>query len=84
MTFEDLVLLVSRCGEFTRIFFIGDSVNQNDIGNRSGFARLYKCFDDPDSQAHGVHVFELRKPEDILRSGFVRWSLAKLGVINRI
>ena len=84
MTFEDLVLLLSRCGEFTRIFFIGDSKNQNDIGNRSGFERLYRYFDDQESKDNGVHAFKLRNKEDLVRSGFIRWALGKVGVIEKI
>ncbi len=82
MTWDDLLLLMSRCGEFTRIFLIGDSVNQNDIGPKAGFHRMFATFDDEDSRAHGIHTFELRETNDIVRSGFLRYVMVKTGVIK--
>lgn len=82
MTWDDLLLLLSRCGEFTRIFFIGDSVNQNDIGSKAGFRHMVTTFDDPDSRAHGIFAFELRETADIVRSGFLRYVMGKTGVIK--
>ncbi len=82
MTWDDLLLLISRCGEFTRIFFIGDSVNQNDIGSKAGFARMFHVFDDIDSKENGVYAFELRETTDIVRSSFLRYVMRKTGVIK--
>lgn len=82
MSWEDLMLLVSRCGEFTRLFIIGDSLNQNDIGSKSGFRRMYQTFDDLDSKDHGIYAFELRETADIVRSAFLRYVMTKTGVIR--
>ena len=82
MSWDDLLLLLSRCGEFTRIFFIGDSINQNDLGSKSGFRRMFNTFDDLDSKEHGIYAFELRDTADIVRSRFLRYVMAKTGVIK--
>lgn len=81
MSYEDLVLLMSRCGEFTRLFVIGDSVNQNDIGSKSGFARMYNIFDDEESRSQGVFCFKLQERADIVRSKFVQFIMQKLKMI---
>ncbi len=72
LTYDDILLLLSRCGEFTKIFFIGDSLNQNDIGTRSGFSTIFKLFSDQESKSNGIFTYELKEQSDILRSGFVR------------
>lgn len=82
MTWDDLLLLLSRCGEFTRIFFIGDSLNQNDVGSKAGFRHMFNTFDDMDSKENGIWTFELREATDIVRSRFLRYVMAKTGVIK--
>lgn len=82
MTYDDILLLLSRCGEFTKIFFIGDSLNQNDIGTRSGFSTIFRLFSDTDSKDNGVFTYELKEQSDILRSGFVRFVMKKLGKVK--
>lgn len=84
MTWDDLLLLLSRCGEFTRVFFIGDSVNQNDIGSKAGFRHMFNTFDDMDSKEHGIWTFELKESTDIVRSKFLRYVMYKTGVIKRL
>jgi predicted ribonuclease YlaK len=82
MTWDDLFLILTRCGEFTRIFFIGDSVNQNDIGAKSGFRKMFDLFDDEESKDFGIHCFELREYSDIVRSGLLRFVMEKTGLIK--
>jgi len=83
MSFDDLLLILSRCGPYTKIFVIGDSANQNDIGNQSGFRKMFETFDDLESKENGVFAFELRDSKDIIRSGFVRFLMEKTGIIKR-
>jgi phosphate starvation-inducible PhoH-like protein len=80
LSWEDLLLIVSRAGEFTRVFFIGDNY-QRDIKN-SGFERFFKTFDDMDSKEHGIYTFELKDRSDILRSGFLRYVMEKVGTLK--
>jgi phosphate starvation-inducible PhoH-like protein len=82
MTWDDLFLILTRCGEFTRIFFIGDSVNQNDIGAKSGFRKMFDLFNDEESRNFGIHCFELREYSDIVRSGLLRFVMEKTGLIK--
>lgn len=83
MSWEDLLLLLTRCGPFTRVFLVGDTINQlYAMKGESGFARLCRAFDDEESRENGVAVFELKEPSDIVRSGFVRFALKKAGVIR--
>jgi predicted ribonuclease YlaK len=82
MTWDDLFLVLTRCGEFTKIFFIGDSVNQNDIGAKSGFRKMFDLFNDEESSNFGIHCFELREYSDIVRSGLLRFVMEKAGLIK--
>lgn len=78
MTKEDLFLILSRVGEYSKVFVIGDTF-QNDIGGRSGFADMIKCFNDAESVENGVHVLEFKEESDILRSKFLRFIMKKIG-----
>jgi len=80
LTWEDLLLIISRAGEFTRIFFVGDNF-QKDIRN-SGFSKFFKTFDDEDSKNHGIFTFELKDKADIVRSGFLRYVMEKVGTLQ--
>lgn len=80
LSWEDLLLIVSRAGEFTRVFFVGDNYQQ-DIKN-SGFEKFFKTFDDEDSKKHGIYTFELKDRSDILRSGFLRYVMEKVGTLK--
>ena len=80
LSWEDLLLLVSRAGEFTRIFFVGDNF-QKDIRN-SGFRKFFDTFDDIDSKEHGIYTFELKDKSDIVRSGFLRYVMEKVGTLK--
>jgi predicted ribonuclease YlaK len=82
LTYDDFILLLTRCGEFTKIFFIGDSANQSDIGNKTGFRKMFDKFNDDLSKENGVYCFELNQKTDIVRSGFVRYILEHLGIIK--
>lgn len=82
LTYDDILLIMSRCGKFTKIFFIGDSENQNDIGSKSGFKKIFDQFSDMESKENGIFTFELKEEKDIVRSDFVRFILKKVGKIK--
>jgi len=82
MSYDDLFLLMTRCGPFTKIFIIGDTLNQNDIGNKAGMARMFKYFDDEESKKNGVYAFEMKEASDVVRSGFVRFVMVKTGLLK--
>lgn len=80
LSWEDFLLIASRAGEFTRLFFIGDSF-QSDIRN-SGFNKFFDKFDDLDSKEHGIFGFKLQDKDDVVRSGFLRYLMEKVGIIK--
>lgn len=78
LTKDDIILLISRVGEFSKIFFVGDSHNQNDIGAKSGFRAMFDLFNDEESRQNGVFCFEMNEIADIVRSEFVRFVMSKI------
>lgn len=81
MDYESILLLLTRCGEFSRIFFIGDEKNQADIKN-PGLRKMFEKFNDSISKENGIYCFELREKADIIRSKFVRFVLEHLEVVK--
>lgn len=81
ISYEDAILLISRCGEFTRIFFIGDEKNQADIKN-PGLEKMISKFNDEISRENGIFCYELYEKQDVVRSGFLRFVLEHLGIIK--
>lgn len=76
MTFKEILTLITRTGEFTKVFVIGDP-EQPDINGKSGFIKMISAFDDEESKEHGIHVFRF-DDEDIVRSGLVRFISKKI------
>lgn len=81
MSYADILLLLTRCGEFTKVFFIGDQKNQSDIKN-GGLGEMMSKFNDEISKENGIFCFELNEKEDIVRSKFVRFILEHLGIVK--
>jgi phosphate starvation-inducible protein PhoH and related proteins len=76
MTEKEIVTLITRAGEFTKIFIIGDP-EQSDINGKSGFIKILSRFDDEECRENGIHVFRF-DDEDIVRSGLVRFISKRL------
>jgi phosphate starvation-inducible PhoH-like protein len=76
MTFKEILTLITRTGEFTKVFIIGDP-EQADINGKSGFIKMISAFDDDESREHGIHVFRF-DDDDIVRSGLVRFISKKI------
>lgn len=75
MTFKELFTLITRTGEFSKVFILGDP-EQSDINGKSGFIKMVNMFRDEESKQNGIHVFEFTE-EDIVRSGLVRFIIKK-------
>ena len=75
MTTKELLTIMTRTGEFSRVFIIGDPM-QSDINGKSGFKKVFDLFNDEDSKKNGIHTFEFGE-EDIVRSGLVRFLINK-------
>lgn len=82
MSWSDLLLIVSRCGPFTRIFLLGDTLNQVYLSDKSGYKRFVEAFSDNESKENGIFTFELKQENDIVRSPFLRFVMRKVGVIK--
>ena len=77
-TFHDLVTVITRMGEFSKMLIVGDP-NQSDLhnGNSHDFDKLCQMFDDEQSREQGIHTFEFTS-DDIVRSEFVKFVVKKL------
>lgn len=75
MTYKELFTLITRIGEFSKVFILGDP-DQSDINGKSGFLKMISMFDDEESKQNGIHVFKFTD-EDIVRSGIVRYIIQK-------
>jgi phosphate starvation-inducible protein PhoH len=75
-SFKELVTLITRIGEFSKVFILGDP-GQSDINGRSGFIRMIELFGDESDKAEGIHVFRFTA-DDIVRSRLVRHIVKKL------
>jgi hypothetical protein len=76
MTEEDILLSLSRVGQFSYVFGVGDSW-QVDVKD-SGFRKIYETFDDEESREHKIFAFELQEEQDILRSEFLKYVMKKV------
>lgn len=76
MTEKEIITLITRTGEFAKVFIIGDP-EQSDINGKSGFIKILSKFDDEECRENGIHVFRFGD-EDIVRSGLVRFISKRL------
>ena len=75
MTYKELFTLITRTGEFSKVFIIGDP-DQADINGKSGFIKMINQFEDQESRDNGIHVFRFTD-DDIVRSGLVQFIIKK-------
>lgn len=76
MTAKEIFTLITRTGEFSRVFILGDP-DQSDINGKSGFVKMISHFDDDESREHGIHVFKFTE-DDIVRSELVKFIIKKV------
>ena len=71
-TLKEIQTLVSRVGEFSKVFLCGDP-DQSDLPNgKSGFNTFYSAFNTEDAKNHGIYCIELGE-DDIVRSEFCKY-----------
>ena len=75
-TFRELVTLITRIGEGTKLFVCGDTM-QSDINGKSGFNDMIKVFNDDESKEKGIHCFRFNE-SDIFRSEILKYIVKKL------
>jgi phosphate starvation-inducible PhoH-like protein len=76
MTLKELFTLITRIGEFSKIFILGDP-DQSDINGKSGFIKMISYFDDEESRENGIQVFRFTD-DDVVRSGLVQFIIKKV------
>jgi len=76
LIWPEIVTLLTRFGENTKYIVIGDSF-QSDIGIKSGFPRLMKAFDNPESEENGIYNFTFTENE-VVRSKILKFIVHKL------
>lgn len=75
-TKKELITVMTRVGEFSKLFLIGDP-EQADINGRSGFQEVYDLFDDDESKENGIYTFRFTD-DDIVRSKLVQFISKKI------
>jgi hypothetical protein len=74
---KELITLITRIGEGSKIIICGDSM-QSDIGKcRSGFMPMMNTFSDEESKSRGIQTFAFTQ-EDIVRSEILKFIVKKL------
>jgi phosphate starvation-inducible PhoH-like protein len=78
LSYNELNTLLTRIGEFTRLFIIADP-DQSDLpqNKKGGFEKMIKIFDNEESREMGIHVFNFTE-EDIVRSRIVKFIIGKI------
>jgi len=75
-TFKELMTLITRLGEGSRLFICGDTM-QSDINGKSGFTDMTRLFKDDESRKRGIVSFEFDE-SDIKRSRLLKYIITKL------
>lgn len=75
-TFKELVTLITRIGENSKLIICGDMM-QSDINGKTGFYDMIKLFDCEESRDRGIHCFRFTE-DDILRSKILKYIVQKL------
>ena len=75
-TTKELVTLITRIGENTKLLICGDSM-QADINGKSGFNVIKDLFNDPASESQGIYNFDFDY-KDIKRSEILKYIVKKL------
>jgi phosphate starvation-inducible PhoH-like protein len=74
-TFKELITSITRTGEFSKVFILGDDT-QSDINGKSGLKRMVTLFDDAESRENGIYTFRFTE-DDIVRSELVKFIVKK-------
>jgi len=76
MSREDILLTLSRVGNFSYVFLVGDSW-QVDV-KESGFKGIFELFNDDESKENKVYAFELQDKMDVMRSELLKFIMKKV------
>jgi len=80
MSARELVTLITRTGEFSKILVLGDPY-QSDINSKSGFLKVFDSFDDEESRKNGIYTFTFTE-DDVVRSALVQFIIKKIKKVD--
>lgn len=80
---KEIITILTRLGHFSRCFVLADP-QQTDLknGNGGGFEEIYSLFNNEESRAKGIHVFEFTE-EDVMRSELVKFLVKKFSELPK-
>lgn len=78
---REIHTLMSRIGEFSKVFLCGDPEQSDLPAGKSGFNSIYELFNNEESRKHGIFCMELGE-EDIVRSELCRFITHKFKELN--
>ena len=73
---REIHTLMSRIGEFSKVFLCGDPEQSDLPVGKSGFDKIYNLFNNEESKEHGIFCMELTE-EDIVRSELCKYITHK-------
>lgn len=79
-TTKELITFITRIGNFSKVFVIGDH-SQSDLNGKSGFFKTLSLFDDEESKSYGIYVFKFTE-DDIVRSELVKFISRKIKILT--
>jgi phosphate starvation-inducible PhoH-like protein len=77
MTKKEIISIITRTGEFSKVFVCGDPMQTDLPSGKSGFVQMFDHFNDEESKENGIFTF-LFTEEDIVRSALVKYIIGKL------
>lgn len=80
---KEIHTLVSRVGEFSKLFLCGDPEQSDLQPGKSGFTKVYDLFNNEESQEHGIFCRELGE-EDIVRSDLCKFITQKFKELHHL
>ena len=81
LTQGELITILTRFGRNSKFIIIGDT-KQSDIGGRTGFAPIMKCFNNVESEEQNIYTFEFG-PDEIVRSEILKFIVKQLDNVGK-
>lgn len=78
---KELQTIMSRIGEFSKVFLCGDPEQSDLPQGKSGFSKVYDLFNNEESRENGIICMELTE-SDIVRSELCRFITHKFKELN--
>jgi phosphate starvation-inducible PhoH-like protein len=80
LTTSELVTILTRFGDNSKYIVVGDR-RQSDINGKTGFAPIFKCFNNKESEEEGIYTFTF-SDDDIVRSDILKFIIGQLDLLK--